>query len=83
MPRVTITTICQATVTEEWVLDVTEQELALVQQDETAALDLIRTGGGTLISVRNVAVTDEHDRDVESVERTDDAQLEIATADGA
>lgn len=77
MPRITITTTCQATVTEEWVLDVTDEELEKLKADEATrqptdtfggtgtdgevGLSLV-DGGGTYVNVENVNVEDERER---------------------
>lgn len=86
MPRITVTTTAQATVTEEWVLDVTDEQLALLQEDEATrspdkygnhvtdsgyALDLVN-GEGTYVNVENVQVENEHDREATGFERVAD-----------
>lgn len=68
MTRVIITTTCQATVTEEWTMDVDDVLLAEVRTDDNPGAALMALVDGehepdaVLVEVNNVDVRGEHDR---------------------
>ena len=72
--RVIVKADCEATVREEWTLDLDVEQLALVQEDPSEALDLL--GGDTFVNVENVSTDNEREREIRSVEILEPTPLE-------
>ena len=72
MPRLKVTATCTATVTEEWIVDITADEYALLVADEaTQSLPSLRADlieVGTYVNVENAHVEGEYDREVTGFE---------------
>lgn len=76
MPRIAVSTICTATVEEEWTLDVTDEQLAELQQDQAVALDLIEHSD-VYVNVENMRTDHETDRMVRSFEVVPDNYVTV------
>ncbi len=94
MPRLKVTATCTATVTEEWIVDITDEEYADLVVDETtrhpsvvmgmtATDENLRDGLidiGTYVNVENVEVEHEREREIVGFELVaDDFTNAVAT----
>lgn len=67
MKTIEVITECQATLTERWVLRVSDEDAADIIRDPALALDALAAADAEVVSVEDIGTRDEQDRDVTEV----------------
>lgn len=67
MKVIEVTTVCTASVSERWLLHVTEEEAREAAENPQSVLDLLAMEDVDVLDVKNVDVSNETDRFVDEV----------------